>query len=1526
MYELTSGFKRVLSILTTFALLLTFIPALTPSATASASDWGAGGLTVGDGAVVTITPAAGATTLTVTGGTVTIVSDGAVMLSTAAIINIASGAKVIWDADVFNMGITLRGNGVFVMIGGSFVREPPGIVINMIATGTPPSSNAALILGGTINDSSTINITGTNPNAVAITRTATKDTYDIGSNDDLTLHNNIISDTTAVWDYVNGKHGISYKRGTNEGFIEVPDVTVVLPPVYKISHDVASNSHTFNAADYGYAAQTPLTAEVENTGNRPTGNLTVEPESGEFFEIINNDAADGIEVGGTATFEVRPKTGLDASSTAYTDKVTISGDNGISASFDVSFTVNAAQLPAPANVTVTNGEVGWESVTNAASYTINIYKDAVFKVAVTDQTGTSYQLTNGSWLDAAGDDYTVSVTAVSGNPNFTDSSEGISNAFAVYTVTLTVEGIEPSDTVSFGGMPRSTNAQFTVFAIHGTTVAFSATAGAGRQVTIAGSVSSSGHITNITEDKAITAAFDISPLESLGQVTGAALSAAGRASWDDLADEEGLGHYSILLHKDGSSLVASETSGAGTGEAGVCFLDVIRAAGAGEYTVTVTAVGDGVTRSSGAVSAASGAQTVAKLPAPVNLAWSGTNAAFDKLLVEDNVANYTIAVDGTGTAGAVVAKTGSNLIVAVTNPADGDTFKVRAVAMTTGLWLDSDESVASAAYVTPEYGVSHNVAGNAHIFTAAGVGYAEQPGLDVTVTNTGIQATGDLTVELSGADSGSFTLSKTTIDSLAVGGYGGFTVVPNTGLSVRIYTADVVISGGNITQVSFTVSFTVNTVPSGAKEITSFMIGDAAGDIDHTAETIAVTLPFGTSVTNLAPTITVSPEATVDPPSGEPRDFTSPVTYTVTAEDGTLKEYTVTVTVSSQQREATPSAAIDFGNERLTGLTADAVYIIGGTEYTAEDGNIPITDAWLGEEIEIVRKATGDNLNSDPQNLAIPSRPSAPSGVDKTDTTNGNNNGMITGVEETMEYRLSTASVWTPVSGTQVTGLAPGTYHVRLKATGSAFASTAVQVSIAGSDAPHHPDPPPDTPPSPTPDTSPSPSPEPTPPPGIPDLIEDAIESSGGNVTVQAPIGEDTGTAEVRLVMQNIEDMAENGITLTVQAGDIRYDIPASAVNIAEIMQALGSDDPQDVQITITISTVIDEEKQKMIDDAASLSGFELVFPPIRFSVTASYNGGTVEITLFNQFIGRTIEITENDAARITTAVVIEQDGTVRHVPTSIYQQDGKWYAVINSLTNSTYALIYNDVSFADAVDKWFESVTRELGSRRIVYGIGGGLFDGERDITRAEIVTVIVRALGLPLTQGGSSFTDVPSGAWYSGYVETAYMYGLAGGIGGGRFAPDRPVTREEAMLIVFRAAQLAGYGGDFASIQDFPDAARVSAWALDAARWNAGSQLVVGKNAKLLAPGESISRAELAAIVLKLLRDAGLIDEREELREIEPRKEPDPPEVPEGDEDDTDGGGDDGADAEMSAVTPQQAVQLLNELLGTCNAAKVI
>jgi len=85
---------------------------------------------------------------------------------------------------------------------------------------------------------------------------------------------------------------------------------------------------------------------------------------------------------------------------------------------------------------------------------------------------------------------------------------------------------------------------------------------------------------------------------------------------------------------------------------------------------------------------------------------------------------------------------------------------------------------------------------------------------------------------------------------------------------------------------------------SKACEITSFTVNGEGWTVANGTITKLFSCK-GTNVNNLTPTIVIT-GVKVEPASGIPQNFSSPVTYVVTAEDGSTKNYTVTVTVGSE--------------------------------------------------------------------------------------------------------------------------------------------------------------------------------------------------------------------------------------------------------------------------------------------------------------------------------------------------------------------------------------------------------------------------------------------------------------------------------------------------------------------------------------------------------------------------------------------------------------------------------------------------
>lgn len=97
-------------------------------------------------------------------------------------------------------------------------------------------------------------------------------------------------------------------------------------------------------------------------------------------------------------------------------------------------------------------------------------------------------------------------------------------------------------------------------------------------------------------------------------------------------------------------------------------------------------------------------------------------------------------------------------------------------------------------------------------------------------------------------------------------------------------------------------------------KIGAFVVNGVSGTVDNTTGMITVTLPNGTDLTSLAPVITISGAKSISPASGATVDLSSPVTYTLTLEDGTTKTYTVRAYVEG------PSKSDQLWNDMLNNV------------------------------------------------------------------------------------------------------------------------------------------------------------------------------------------------------------------------------------------------------------------------------------------------------------------------------------------------------------------------------------------------------------------------------------------------------------------------------------------------------------------------------------------------------------------------------------------------------------------------------
>ena len=376
------------------------------------------------------------------------------------------------------------------------------------------------------------------------------------------------------------------------------------------------------------------------------------------------------------------------------------------------------------------------------------------------------------------------------------------------------------------------------------------------------------------------------------------------------------------------------------------------------------------------------------------------------------------------------------------------------------------------------------------------------------------------------------------------------------------------------------------------------------------------------------------------------------------------------------------------------------------------------------------------------------------------------------------------------------------------------------------------------------------------------------LNASGEKPTVTLPVSEKTDIVIGELNGQTVKNMEQKEATLEIRTDTITYTLPASQINIDAVSSQIGSQvELKDIKVNVKIAEP-PAGTVKVVEDTANKNSFHIVVKPVEFEITCTSGSKTVQVISFNGYVERTVAIPDGvDPSKITTGIVLNTDGTFRHVPTQIVVINGKCFAKINSLTNSTYSVIWNPVTFTDMENHWAKNAVNDMGSRMVVTGVGNGRYEADRSITRAEFATIVVRAMGLAQGTAKSSFSDVSPEDWFNGYVDTATSYGLISGYGKAAYGPNDVITREQAMAILARSMKITGLKVDLTDseinelLAKYKDGADVSGYAKQAVAACIKSGVVAGSSADLLSPKAHVSRVEVAVMVQKLLQKSGLI-----------------------------------------------------------------
>lgn len=176
---------------------------------------------------------------------------------------------------------------------------------------------------------------------------------------------------------------------------------------------------------------------------------------------------------------------------------------------------------------------------------------------------------------------------------------------------------------------------------------------------------------------------------------------------------------------------------------------------------------------------------------------------------------------------------------------------------------------------------------------------------------------------------------------------------------------------------------------------------------------------------------------------------------------------------------------------------------------------------------------------------------------------------------------------------------------------------------------------------------------------------------------------------------------------------------------------------------------------------------------------------------------------------------------------------------------------------FTDVPDNaWYKNAVTYVYENGLFSGDGAGAFSPNAPMTRGMFVQVLSNKTSnynKADWTGKSSFSDVNKNKWYAPAVEWASKAGLVSGVGNGKFAPEKNVTRQEMAVIMYNYAKKTGNDTSYDNtvLSQFPDASSVSGWAKEAMQWAVTHKVVNGSDGKLQ-PGSSAKRCEVAQVAV--------------------------------------------------------------------------
>lgn len=268
-------------------------------------------------------------------------------------------------------------------------------------------------------------------------------------------------------------------------------------------------------------------------------------------------------------------------------------------------------------------------------------------------------------------------------------------------------------------------------------------------------------------------------------------------------------------------------------------------------------------------------------------------------------------------------------------------------------------------------------------------------------------------------------------------------------------------------------------------------------------------------------------------------------------------------------------------------------------------------------------------------------------------------------------------------------------------------------------------------------------------------------------------------------------------------------------------------------------------------DGGSSSSGRDDSDPRYVVGIPDKTENGSVSVSPKNASQGDRVTVTVKPDAgyELDSLKVLDKNGKELELTD---KGDGRFTFIMPAGKVEVKAAFTEEVKispFRDVpTDAYYYEAVKWAQKKGITGGIGDGLFGPNQPCTRAQIVTFLWRAAGSPVVNYAMDLTDVPGDAYYAEAVRWALSQGITTGTADGRFSPNAPCTRAQAVTFLFRASKASADGAPA-----FSDVA-ADAYYAEAVKWATDNGITNGTTSSTFSPGSGCTRAQIVTFLWRL------------------------------------------------------------------------